>query len=319
MSGPRARGASAAAVDAHIEQMRMRGLAPMHVLKRKRVLCHLQATLDTPLLDATPAGLERWRAGLTVAPATVAHYVSAVRCFYAFCVERRFIRSSPAASLPAPRVRKGLPRPIGEDALMRALATAPPRIRPWLVLAAWAGLRSQEVARLRGEDVVLKPAPLLIVSAFAAKGGRERVVPLSPFVVAELIAAGLPARGWVFTRMDGRRGANQPWVISQLSNEHLHDCGLTDTLHSLRHRFGSATYQASRDLRAVQDMMGHADPATTAIYTAFAESAATAAVAALPVPGPDDDGPPIPRPEDGPDLAPGWTAPVVHLQPKAAQ
>lgn len=77
-----------------------------------------------------------------------------------------------------------------------------------------------------------------------------------------------------------------PSRVSQLSNAHLHGCGIRETLHQLRHRFGTLTYQATRDLRLVQELMGHADPASTAGYAAHCPSAGVAAVEALPVPGP---------------------------------
>src|SRR5438045_3742893 len=102
----------------------------------------------------------------------------------------------------------------------------------------------------------------------ATKGRSERVIPLSAFAVAELVPV-LPAAGWVFRRMDGRPGPNTPGLISHLANAHLHECGVAASLHQLRHRFATQAYQASRDLRAVQSMMGHTRPETTAGYAAF--------------------------------------------------
>jgi integrase/recombinase XerC len=84
--------------------------------------------------------------------------------------------------------------------------------------------------------------------------------------------------------MDGRPGPNTPGLISHLANEHLHECGVAASLHQLRHRFATQAYQASRDLRAVQSMMGHTRPETTAGYAAFDQPAAAAAVEAIPAP-----------------------------------
>lgn len=64
----------------------------------------------------------------------------------------------------------------------------------------------------------------------------------------------------------------------------MHDCGFPETLHQLRHRFGTGTYHATRDLRVVQELMGHSSPVTTAGYAAFDNPDAVAAVQALPVP-----------------------------------
>jgi len=74
-------------------------------------------------------------------------------------------------------------------------------------------------------------------------------------------------------------------VISHVANRHLAECGAGCTLHQLRHRFGSVLYQQTRDLRMVQELLGHADPATTAGYAAWDRAAAAGAVAALPAPG----------------------------------
>jgi integrase len=183
-----------------------------------------------------------------------------------------------------PRIGRRLPRPVSEPDLMRALAMATPRIRPWLVLAGWCGLRAKEIAYLRRECVLETAGPpVLLVARDATKGRSERVVPLSAFAVAELVPV-LPAAGWVFRRMDGRPGPNTPGLISHLANAHLHECGVAASLHALRHRFASETYKASRDLRAVQSLMGHARPETTALYAAYDQPSARAAVDALPVP-----------------------------------
>jgi site-specific recombinase XerD len=92
------------------------------------------------------------------------------------------------------------------------------------------------------------------------------VVPLSPFVLGELAAAGLPGRGWAFLRRDGMPGPNTPATVSHQANQALHAAGIAATLHQLRHRFASQLYRHSRDLRLVQDLLGHVNLATTAGY-----------------------------------------------------
>lgn len=87
-------------------------------------------------------------------------------------------------------------------------------------------------------------------------------------------------RGPVIRRRDGRPGPAKPHSVSQRTNAFLHSIGITETLHQLRHRFGTTTYQAVRDIRAVQELLGHASPTTTAIYAAAASEVARAAVEA---------------------------------------
>lgn len=252
---------------------------------RKMILGWLAAWLPVPLLDATAEQLLAWRRSLTVAPDTVGQYVGHVRAFYSWALRSGVLLQDPARWIPVPPATRRLPRPAPEAAVMTAVRTAPDRIRPWLVLAGWQGLRAKEIALLRRECVLdaLDP-PLLLVAADATKGRSERLVPLSAFALETLQACGLPARGWVFLRHDGQAGPNRPAIISRLSNEHLAECGLGVTLHQFRHWFGTQTYKASLDIRVVQELLGHSSPAMAAKYAAFSRSSATAAVAALPVP-----------------------------------
>lgn len=241
--------------------------------------------IGEPLADATRADLAAWREQLTVTNDTVTHYVAHARGFFGWLVLDGYRPDDPTTGLPVPRLSRRLPRPIGEDSLMRALADAPARIRLWLVLAGWCGLRACEIALLRRECIAEgADPPVLLVAADATKGTTERIVPLCEFVVEEIVAAGLPGSGYAFRRLDRKPGPNKPWLISGLCNKYLHELGIPETLHQLRHRFGTQSYRNSRDLRMVQEMMGHQNPSTTAGYAAYDNAAAAAAVAALPVP-----------------------------------
>jgi len=277
-----------AVLAAYVEYLWLQGRAATTVNQRRNALTRLARALPCPVLDAGPAELLTWRAGLTMGTSGVCGDVSHVRQFYSWAVDQGLIVASPAGRLPVPRRGRRLPRPIGEDDLMHALVTAPPRIRVWIVLAAWCGLRAKEIAYLRRECVLLEaqPGPLLLVARDATKGIRERTVPLSLFAVDELRAAQLPLHGWCFLRRDGRPGPNTPAHVSALASAHFRECGVPATLHMLRHRFGTGTYAHGRDLRAVQELLGHASIATTQIYADWDRSAAAAAVAALPVPAP---------------------------------
>jgi integrase/recombinase XerC len=269
----------------HLEYLRQRGLADTTIYQRRRALLRLAEHLQRPPSEATPGELASWRASLTIGDDAIVAYVSHVREFYGWACAIGILEHNPALGLPVPKLARRIPRPIGDPDLLYALQTAPPRIRPWLVLAGWAGLRAKEIAYLLRVSVLDRATPpVLLIAENATKGRTERVVPMSDFVAAEL-APVLPASGWVFRRLDGRPGPNQPWLVSHLSNRHLHACGIQETLHQLRHRFGTGTYQATHDLRVVQELMGHASPTTTAGYAAFSNPDAIAAVQALPAPG----------------------------------
>lgn len=273
-------------LDAHLKWMRLRGRAENSVYQRGRALIRLRKSLGIDLFTASPENLDKWRddIGHRMSDQGIICEVSHVRQFYEWAVENGRCPVNPAMRLPVPQLGRRLPRPISEADLLAAVDCAPPRVRPMLILAAWAGLRAKEIALLRRPNVLetARP-PSLLIAADATKGRSERIVPMSEFVLIELLPV-LPSGGWVFPRFDGRRGPNHPARVSKICNQHLADCGIAATLHQLRHRFGTEAYAASRDLRVVQELMGHASPVTTAGYAAVNQADAIAAVGAIPAP-----------------------------------
>jgi integrase/recombinase XerC len=270
----------------HLEYLRSRELSDTTIYKRRRALIRLREEIGHSLFEVTPAELAAWRAALLdrIAAESAAAEIWHVKDFYAWAVATRKMRTDPARGLRYPRLGRRIPRPISDDKLMRALIAAPYPIRPMLVLAGWAGLRCKEIALLRRVNVLESARPpVLLIAGDATKGRNERVVPMSDFVLAELVPH-LPASGWVFRRADGQPGPNRPWRISHIVNTFLHEAGIEETAHQLRHRFGTAAYQASRDIRVVQELMGHVSPTTTAGYAAYSNADALAAVQALPMP-----------------------------------
>lgn len=162
-----------------------------------------------------------------------------------------------------------------------ALDTAPDRVRPWLVLAAYAGLRACEISGLRACDLMWENEPPLLV-VDQGKGGHARAVPMAPAVATEL--AGAPRSGWLFPRRDGTPGPSPPHLVSRLANQHLHGLGIAHTLHTLRHWFATETLRINGgDLRQTQELLGHQSPVSTAIYTWVDPRAAAVTVAALPI------------------------------------
>jgi site-specific recombinase XerD len=122
----------------------------------------------------------------------------------------------------------------------------------------------------------MKP-PVLIASS--PKGRNQRALPLHPEAWQALRAYGLPRSGLVFRNDIGRPLA--AWMVTHRVSLHLHGLGIDASAHSLRHWFASTLYSNTLDLRVVQQMLGHANPATTAIYAAFDPGAAVADVTAL--------------------------------------
>lgn len=270
------------AIGEHARWLQLRGCTATTITARRGVLRRLAAS--QPLLEAQEADLLAWRAELSVGDMAVINYVSHVRGFYGWAAEvARIIPASPALRIPSPRLPRLLPRPVSEDDVRLALACPPPDIRAWLVLAGWAGLRAREIAYLRRDSIFDRASrPVLLVTTGAGKGGDERVIPLSRFVLAELDRYGLPTSGWAFRRRDGQAGPNSPTRVSFMAGSYLHECGITSALHGFRHRFATQLYAACGDLTVVQSLLGHKKIETTMRYVKWSQVAAAQAVEELP-------------------------------------
>jgi integrase len=112
-----------------------------------------------------------------------------------------------------------------------------------------------------------------------AKGRRQRVVGLHPLCVDALGEWGIPDIGHLFTRADG--GPLWPSQVSGFVARFFDRLHIDATAHHLRHRFGTRLYAQTKDIRLVQEAMGHASSATTDGYTKVTPERAAAAVVAL--------------------------------------
>ena len=201
---------------------------------------------------------------------------SAFRGFYRWAEETGAMPETavnPAAKLPPVRVPRGLPRPATDDAVLEALSKADPRVRLAVLIALYTGARMAEVARLHARDI--GEQSLLL----RGKGERERMIPLHPSLRSELHAElrrrqdGGPleaAWGPVVSRADGYLFPH-PWTGEPITAGHMSRLVSRAlpgrwTGHTLRHRFATQAYERDRDLRAVQELLGHSKPETTAVY-----------------------------------------------------
>lgn len=285
----------------YIRWMRTKGLSTQLVNRRASQLRAAEKILNTPLLrfrhEQVTALVERGR-NRGLADSTLYTYSGHLRSFYSWAMITGRARSSPMMGAAIPKRPRYLPRPIAETDLELAMATADARTRVVLALASMAGLRAVEIARLDRDDVMDRhEPPTLLVHG---KGDKPRLVPLSSALLLELQAYGLGRRGPVIRRLDGLHTQVSPSLISTLANRHLHAMGIPDTLHSLRHRAGTVLYRKTKDIRLVQDVLGHASPAQTAIYAMWSTEDAPRAMEQLalpvvtPVPAPllDSEKPP---------------------------
>lgn len=270
----------------HLNHLRARGLAPIYIDQRRRVLRGLGAAIGKNLMDITIEDLAEWQAqglGTRTTGRSRNTLLSHVREFYRWCHAEEFTPDDRGRKIVRSKQARLVPRPIGEGALQVAIGLAPPRVKPMLLLAAYEGLRACEIANLRREDVRDHDSPETIV--VLGKGSKERVLPVSQHVLMALHEHGMPARGAIFTMWTNKGPTSQPISphrVSATCNAYLAEINAGATLHQLRHRFGTQALRLSGgDLRLTQELLGHASPATTAIYTQWATDRASSVIDAL--------------------------------------
>jgi integrase/recombinase XerD len=275
-----------ASVDSFLEMLAAeRGLAAHTLAAYRRDVRHfgdwLKGRASTPMA-ARPEHLRRYFAILAdkgFTPATAARRLSALRQFYRFLLAEGRRTDDPTEAVDAPQPQRRLPKYLSEPEVERLLraahqASGPEglRLAALLEILYATGLRVSELVSLPWPPAQEDERFLLI----KGKGARERLVPLTETAIAAM-AAYRPARGhflakaklspWLFP---SRRGHLTRQRFHQLLKALAGGCGLQPgrvSPHVLRHAFASHLLAHGADLRAVQKMLGHADIATTQIYT----------------------------------------------------
>lgn len=249
----------------YLNYMKAWHASPETIRSARSILLGVAEATGQRLTDLQHVDLATWQGqrARQVSERTLRTQLTYLRGYYRWAVAEGLVERDPTARLRTPRVPMLLPRPISEERLVDALDGALPIMRAILALAAFAGLRACEIARLTWSDVYLDdPQPYLRV---IGKRSKERVVDVSPELARILRGLLGPRRGPVIRRLDGEPGHVAPVRISQMSNRYLHSLGHPDTLHSLRHRFVTQVCRVG-GLRRAQEAAGHASSSTTAGY-----------------------------------------------------
>lgn len=193
-------------------------------------------------------------------------HLSALRSFYKWATISGWITEDPTRLLHSIRVPDGIPRPVPEDVLARAYTRADDEVALMLTLGAYQGLRRAEIAAFSSLDVV---GDWLHI---CGKGRKVRRLPIHPRLTPMLTFAG-PA----FPAMRGKGLHVSPDTVGN----RLADVLEGYTAHSLRHRFATRCYLHTRDIRAVQALLGHSSLETTMRYVFAADDSLAAAVRAV--------------------------------------
>ena len=213
-----------------------------------------------------------------VAAATLARKVAALRSFYRHLRGEGALEHDPTADLRGPRKSRTLPRVLSREEVARLLGEprgADPRAlrdRALLEVMYACGLRASEAIGLELADVDLAEGVLCA----RGKGSKERLVPIGRQAVAALRAysrrgrpalLGARAESRLFVNHRGTRLTRQG--LYKIVQGHARGAGLQEKMspHTLRHTFATHLLAGGCDLRSLQEMLGHADLATTQIYT----------------------------------------------------
>lgn len=251
------------ALDAYRVAQQRRGLSPETIRRRKYTYWKFERWLGRDITTASTDEIERFLDSLDLAPRARYCYISNLHTFYEFCVRESHMATDPTVRIDRPKLPRNVPRPISRNDLEVALGQAEPRLRAMIALGAFEGLRCKEIAGLTRDDVMEHEEPPLLLVRFG-KGGKERVLPLNEYTEVALRSYGMPKRGALFQRDDGK--ALAPYTVGRLIADYLHSLGIEASAHQLRHHFASAVYRETSDLRMVQELLGHSSPTTTAVY-----------------------------------------------------
>lgn len=242
------------------------------------------ALIDVPLCAASSANLKtilaKRHAG-GAAPASLARMASSWRGFFKFLLDHGHIEINPSLGLKTPKLPKALPKAVGVDSLAALLQGPLPQTFRFaqahvlIELLYCTGLRISEALSLSA-NVLTNASELRVIG----KGNKARVVPvvdalqarfaefseprtrhLSELGKADQTALFVSAKGEPLTVRQAQRDVADHAANSGLG-QHLHP-------HMLRHSFGSHVLQGTQNLRAVQELLGHASIASTQVYTAL--------------------------------------------------
>ena len=208
---------------------------------------------------------------------SLARALSAVRSFHAWLAEAHGVIAPAVTATRSPRRKDRLPRPVAPDAAKALIAAvADQSLEPWIAardvavttLLYGCGLRISEALALTQGDAPLPPSLRV-----AGKGGRQRMVPVLP-VAARAVEAYRALCPYQRERsaprfLGARGGPLNPRLVQKATQGARAQLGLpaTATPHALRHSFATHLLEAGGDLRAIQELLGHASLATTQVYT----------------------------------------------------
>jgi integrase/recombinase XerC len=244
--------------------------------------CDSADVSDWPALDAKHVrGFLAARHRQGTGGRSLARALSALRSFLKFLIREGRLQKNVAQGVQAPKAPRKLPEPLDVDEMTRLLSPTASSTKPtddplmirdtaMLELMYSAGLRLAEMVSLNVGEIDLADGSVSVTG----KGGKTRVVPVGRYAREALVnwqrlRAGLANDGEPALFVSQRGGRLTPRAVQQRFRQRGIQQGIESRVHphKLRHAFASHLLESSGDLRAVQELLGHADIATTQIYT----------------------------------------------------
>jgi integrase/recombinase XerC len=266
-------------VKEYLDSLRdQRRLSPATLTNYTRALDVLCSLSKKPLNELEPAEIRRFVALLHakgLSPRTLALTLSAWRGCYHWLVRHRGWKVNPAAGIRAPKASRPLPKALSVDSTMRLLdekPTTPMEVQDAAMfeLLYSSGLRLGELVALNASDGLLDLRAGEVT--VTGKGSKTRTVPVGAKARAALavwlqIRKPSPGENALFLGARGKRIS--PGTVNLRLKRWARKRGLKEKVHPhmLRHSFATHVLQSSQDLRAVQELLGHASISTTQVYT----------------------------------------------------
>lgn len=271
-------------IEAFLDKLKVEdGLSPNTIVAYRRDLADFAAFLKVHKMVVSAASIQAYLATLTdsaLSARTQARRLSALKSFCRYALRDELLDSDPTLGVTMPKLPKSLPKALSMNEMQALLAaqqgTDPETLRRRTIIETLyaTGLRVSELLSLRVSDVLTAEGKMLRI---LGKGHKERLVPLGNHAAATLEAYLRRSRrcfdkgatDWLFPSRNGRALTRQR--LFQIVRQAGQLAGLELSPHQLRHTFATHLLENEADLRSVQLMLGHADLATTQIYTHVVE------------------------------------------------
>jgi len=270
-------------IDSYLEHLRYERRLSDHTIKsyRRDLVC-LKDYCDRDgiddwngLKDHHLRGFAALSFGNGLGPRSIQRRLSGARSFFNYLIRENLLKNNPAIDVSAPKVRRKLPETLDTDQMARLLEIPGKepvdlRDKAMLELLYSSGLRLAELVSLDFGDIDLNDATVRVTG----KGSKERIVPVGRYAL-EAIRNWLKVRSQLAVQEEtavfvGTRGRRiNPRSVQGRVKLRATEAGLPQRVypHLFRHSFATHLLESSRDLRGVQELLGHADISTTQVYT----------------------------------------------------